>query len=401
MRSALLRSLLRNKLTVIVLVSEIALAFAIIANTTLIVRERYKLLNISTGLAEKQLIVAEIAKANGSEMSQDEVRSDLEAIRAIPGVQAVGMVNVIPMGGNEWTVNLSTQFDGERQSVPVSEYVVSKGALKALGINIIAGRIFRADEYPEFTKVLPPTSSAIITVFLARRLFPNESALGKRVYVGGQGMTIIGIAKALTRATATMGESAQNSLILPAQPRGDLSRFTLIRTSARPENTIAQLRALVPHINPNVYVSNANSYSDLKASYQAHDQYLFWIMAIASLLATGVVAFGIFALSSLWIRQRRKSMAIRRMLGATQRDILIYVLSENVLISFLGCGVGTFLAYLMNGIGISVYGMGVLTFPHVLVCTVLVIVLGLLATYRLGSKAAKLDPAITLRQAAS
>lgn len=387
----------KNKLIVSILLVEIALAFAVIANTAQIVRERFSLVRLDTGLDEENLFVVEIGRVGISRVSRDDILQNIAAARAIPGVVAASAINSVPLGGGEWTVSISDKPGSIKAPIEVAEYVVAPAGLDALGLNLLSGRDFAADDYVGFENSLPSSPTILLTKKLAKNLFGTEQVVGRLVYLSGQPKTVIGVISGFIRPSLQGKEASHNSVVLAGLPGPNLEKYLAIRFTGDASNLSGSLSDGIKRVRSDQYVSSVMSFSERKHIYQSNDRYLISVMSVASLIALLVGAFGIYALSSLWVRQRKASMGIRRMLGATRLQILQFVLLENLTLTLSGCVLGVLLAYFLNGISMSVYQMGELSISHLLLCSMVLVLIGQVAVWVPARKVAECDPVDNLR----
>lgn len=397
MRNPLLGALLRNKLIALVLVIEVALAYAIIVNAGSIVVERLTRLHVNTGVVSDGLLVAEIATTDGHPLSDAELRAALRIAHAVPSVVSVGTATGMPLAGGEWTSSMSVSPEPRAFSVSSAEYVVSPGTTRTMRLEILAGRDFHDSDYVPFSGTVPAAATVLLTKALATRLFPDGHALGQSVYVSGRQLRVIGIVLAMARPSVISTVDAQYSFVLPATANGVASRFILIRSASELHQTARAFREAINISTPGLFVSNVDTFSDIINRYLEHDRYVLGTMLITTLLALGAVAFGIYTLTSLWARHRQRSMAIRRTLGATRRDIVFHVIHEMILLSTVGCGIGVIVAYFVNRIGVLAYGMHTLSVAAVSFCFLIMLCLSILSTLRTAFRSAYTEPVEALR----
>lgn len=397
LNQTILKPFWKNKLIVLILLVEIALSFAVIANTAQVVLQRFELIKLDTGVSEPGLFIAELGRTGTSPLSRDEILQNIEAARSIPEVEEAAAVNSVPLGGGEWTVSISNKPASEASAIEVAEYVISPGGVGAFGVRTELGGSFTVDDYTTFDAAVPSSPSIVLTKHLARKLFATDKVVGRVVYVSGQPKTIIGTISELMRPSLQGKNSAQDSILLAGLPGPNLERYLIIRSSGDQAHLSRELTTLLQRVRSDQYIASLMSFGDRKRGYQAYDRYLIAIMSVASVLALLVGAFGMYALSSLWVRQRRNSMSIRRMLGASRSHILQYVLLENLAITIMGCFLGVSIAYLVNGFSMAVYQADRLSGWHLLLCTALIIIIGQLAVWRPANDVAKADPVENLR----
>ena len=144
-RFPMLASLARHKLTVLLLALQVALTCAIVCNVALMVAGRAAQMGWPSGVAEDELAMLDSASLDGGDPLARHA-ADLAALRSIPGVTAAAAVDALPFNGNNWGNGIATVPDGPARLV-ASAFNGTPGERQALGLQLVAGRDFRPDEY--------------------------------------------------------------------------------------------------------------------------------------------------------------------------------------------------------------------------------------------------------------
>ncbi len=203
----------RNRLRSLLVVSEIALTLVLLIGAALMMKSFMRLQKVAPGFDPKNVLTLQLW-VQGPQYERDEgrVRSFysgvVERIRALPGVQAVGAVSMLPLDGG----SSSTSFVAENHPVPQGEEesaghtVATPNFLSAIGIPLLRGRDFAETD----DENAPPV--VIVNEWMARRYFPNDDAVGKRIRLGGpesRWRTIIGVVGDIKRQSLRDKEEAQ------------------------------------------------------------------------------------------------------------------------------------------------------------------------------------------------
>src|SRR3954447_8042623 len=186
------RALLHNRARFWLITLEVALTLAIVANCVNLTLDVRKTVMAPTGLDENNLVVIYAQPFSAAYQDENYVHQararDLERLRALPGVVGATAISAVPLsGGGSSTGRKPEGFKGDSSSTPYFE--VSDGATKTLGVKLIAGRDFRADEFRNWSDAEGEEHDVpvILTQKLADKLFPKGDALGKRIVSGGDG----------------------------------------------------------------------------------------------------------------------------------------------------------------------------------------------------------------------
>jgi putative ABC transport system permease protein len=354
----ILSTLRRHKTTAWLLIMEIALTCAIVCNAVFMINHRLQHMHMSTGIDEHALVQVQLAEVTPSPDIYARAREDLAVLRQVPGVQDVALVNQLPLGGS--SSNSSIKLDPEQREPTLASVGTYFGETLAqtMGVRLVAGRHLQPDEVLDADVVLKALASGdskvlapvtVITQALAQRLWPGADALGKTIYVGPVGVRVVGVVADLARANAYDDATAHYSMILPVFMGAGKDQSYLIRT--RPQDRQAVLKAAVTALkkaDPRRVVTEQRTYDEVREKFFENDRSMAGILvgAIAALLV--VTALGIVGLASFWVAQRRRTIGVRRALGATRRNILNYFQTENLLLATIGIVLGMALAYAIN-----------------------------------------------------
>jgi len=354
----ILSTLRRHKTTAWLLILEIALTCAIVCNAVFMINHRLQHMEMPTGIDEHALVQIQLAEVTPSPDIYARAREDLAVIRQVPGVLDVALVNQLPLGGS--SSNSSIKLDPEQREPTLASVgtYFGENLAQTMGLRLLAGRHLRPDEVLDAdvvlkalatgdTKVIAPVT--VITQAMAQRLWPGADALGKTIYVGPVGVRVVGVVADLARANAYDDATAHYSMILPMFMGAGKDQSYLIRT--RPQDRQAVLKAAVAALkkaDPRRVVTEQRTYDEVRDKFFENDRSMAGILvgAIAALLI--VTALGIVGLASFWVAQRRRTIGVRRALGATRRNILNYFQTENLLLATIGIVLGMVLAYAIN-----------------------------------------------------
>ena len=400
----ILSTLARHKMAAALIVLEIALSCAIICNALFIVTQRLETLNLASGMDDDRLV--EIALSGIGQQTDADARTaqDLASLRAIPGVERVAITNQLPFQNGSWNTSLSLSAEQEVPTLSATQYMFGEGTLASMGLKLVAGRDFNADEYKsndELSKIedVSNLSSAIIlSKAAADKMFPEGDAIGKTVYMANIPLTIVGVVDTLLRPNM-MGGNRTFSVIFPIRMNFSNGGRYLIRVSdpARRAEVLEQALAALDKNDPNRLVWRKQTYEEGRASYFANDRDMIGLLLIVSALLLLVTALGIVGLASFWVQQRTKQIGIRRALGATKGQILRYFQTENFLLATIGIIVGMLLAYLLNQWLMGRYELPRLPLLYLPVGAAALWLLGQLAVFGPARRAAAIPPAVATR----
>jgi putative ABC transport system permease protein len=261
-------------------------------------------------------------------------------------VQSVALVNQLPLSGYSMSNSGIKLRPQQRQtSLEVASYY-GQNLLATLGVRLIAGRDFQPDEMVDLKTALPALHTddmknlphtVMVDEAVAARLWPGQSALGRTIYFGNDiPMQVIGVTSSLARPDS-LQMGAQNSIFFAIRLTAAEGGRYVIRTA--PQDRHKVLKSAVSALNrldPNRIVLEQQTYDELRQGYFQNDRAMAGMLVgvIAALLV--VTGLGIAGLASFWVGQRRRTIGVRRALGATRADILRYFQTENFLLATIG-----------------------------------------------------------------
>ncbi|MGH8371247.1 MAG: ABC transporter permease [Gammaproteobacteria bacterium] len=360
-------ALRHHKTTVILLALEIAVSCAIITNALFTIGYRFGMMNLNTGVADNELVWVMSRYLNDGITPTEQISlasADLAALRAMPNVKSAIMVNSLPLTSHSWTTSIASKPGDENSTVnDVALYAGTSDMLKTLGIRLIQGRDFLSQEYTDY-KIFgdnPPPAAVIITHSLAERLWPGENPLGKPIYLGENGKhvtRVVGVVDHLLNPHVRNYSDANLNLLLPvkAMPGG----MYVLRVSPKTRNTLLkEIPKVLDAVDDQRIITDEHSYAQTRADYFHDDRALIWLLLVVIACLLALTALSLGGLSSFWVQQRTHHIGIRRAVGATRKDILLYFLIEN----FLIVGVGVILG-LAGAVGLNLWLVRQYELPH-------------------------------------
>ncbi len=242
--------------------------------------------------------------------------------------------------------------------------------------------------------------SVIVAQAAAARLWPGQNALGKTIYVGDDiPLQVVGVSAPLARPD-NLQMGAQYSVVLPVRLTATEGGSYLIRTAAAARGRVLQSAlATLKHLDPNRIVLEQRSYDEVRRGFFENDRAMAGMLAGAIVALLIVTALGIAGLSSFWVGQRRRSIGVRRALGATRADILHYFQTENFLLATMGIALGMVLAYGINLLLMMHYELPRLPGIYLPVGALALWAVGQLAVLGPALRASQVPPVVATRSA--
>lgn len=400
----ILSTLSRHKTAASLIVLEIALTCAIICNAVFLIAQRLERMDRPTGMADSELVRINVAGIGEDENADALVRQDVAALRALPGVRAATALNHVPFDGSSWNSSVSLEPEQPMPNLSAGVYL-GEGLAGTLGLRIVEGRDFNADEYVDWEALNEPGSrlsipAVILNRTVAEKLFPGESAVGKNIYSWNENdipHRVVGVVEDLIRPrdSGNAGE-AMYSILLPVR-NVTMGRFALRTDPARRAEVLKAAVAVLERNSARRIIQDQDSFEQVRNDYYRQDRSMAWLLTAVIVALLVVTALGIVGLASFWVQQRTRQIGVRRALGATRGQILRYFQTENFLLATLGIFIGMVLAYGLNQLLMGRYELPRLPLVYLPVGAVALWLLGQIAVYWPARRAASVPPALATR----
>ena len=365
----ILRSMRRNKVRYGLIVAEVALTLAIVANCVNMIRDYRRQLAIESGFDDENIVrvqsrpFANAFKEDG--YLDNSLREDLAALRAIPGVKAVSNTRFLPwQGGGS---SMETRVLGSKGEMLRNQvYNADEGTLAALGARLIEGRNFSREETESetlrlrqiFAKPRPTgpdgrpaektSQDIVISKAFGQLLFSDGKALGKRLEdTDGDQYTIVGV---IDRFYNPYGWPIHEYVMFfPSYSRNFQGGAQyLVRTEPGKKAAVqASIEKALLAANTGRTVQ-VQQLTEVKERFQSRSALLVTILTTLIALLLFITSLGIVGLTVFSVNERTRQIGTRRALGAQRADIVRYFLLENWIVTTLGLALGIVLAFGLN-----------------------------------------------------
>jgi putative ABC transport system permease protein len=391
-----------RRLRSLLIVAEVSLAFLLLVGAGLLTGSFVSLLNVKVGFDTERLLtfVVSLPAARASQTPQrvgfyQQLQTRLAGL---PEVEAVGIVSSLPLSGH----NNGTSVIVEGRPLPPGEQAphigwqsAAAGYFKTIGIPVLRGRDFTAADAVRAQRV------ALINESLARRVFPNEAPVGKRISFGppktqADWREIIGV----------VGDARHHTLEIEPEPRAyDLfeqssssSMFIVMRTTGDPSRLANAARQQARELEPAAPVYLLATMDELVARSTATRRFSMLLVGGFALIALLLAAVGIYGVLSFAISERRQEIGIRMALGARRFDILRLIVRQALALTLAGMLIGLAGSLLLTRFMTNLLYRVSPTDPRILLLVAMVLMLvALLACWIPARRATKVDPLIALR----
>ena len=401
--------MLRNKTGALLIAAQVALSLAIVANALYIIRDRLALTARPTGVTEEtNLFRIGIAPLKDEETAEAKVAMQqryADVLRSVPGVTSIAWTNQTPLSTSGWNMGVALTPKQAETTSNTAMYFGPDSMVKTFGLKLIEGRDFTAEDVdlidPDQTQRLGRV--AILSQTLAKKLYPNESVVGKTMYIGigadAQPFQVVGVVERLQSPWAQSGERGELSTIMAARRVQGYSMFSVRTEPGQRDRVMKEAEALVGKTLPgHIVVVNKTMDQDRFDIYR-NDRAISWMLITVTVLLLLVTGSGIVGMATLWVNQRRKQIGVRRALGARKVDVLRYFITENFIITTGGVVAGLLLAVGLNQLLVSQLELTKLPLGYLAVGSLVLWLVGIAAVYGPAFRASSISPAIATRSA--
>ncbi len=392
-----------NRLRNLLIVGEVALSVVLLAGAGLLFRSFLQLQSVNAGFTPQQVLTARLTPS-GPRYAQDAdymsfYTQVMQRVTELPGVQAVGVINTLPLSkGPTGGFRVEGRPPETRDKWPQTNYRgVSADYFRAMNIPIVQGRPFTEQDKENTPLVI------IINQAAARRDFPNEDPIGKRINLGGnnpQGQPIwweiVGVSADIRNLELREEPSPEfyTSLLQDAWSGMSL----VVRSSVEPASLAGDVRRIVADVDKSAPVSEVKTMEHIVQESVTQPRFNLFLLGLFGGIALLLSAAGIYGVTAYTVTQRTHEFGIRMALGAQVGDVLRMILRQGMLVIGIGVVIGLIASFALTRLLKSLlFGVSVtdpLTFVGI---TVVLMLVALLACYIPARRATKVDPLVALR----
>ena len=410
------RSWLRNSLVV----AEVATTLVLLICAGLMIRSFYLLNKVNPGFSYEHLTSFSVAlpekKYDTIEKSTAFYTRLLENIRALPGVENAAAASGLPLGNNGWQTGFVVEGQPRppRDQTPLMEVcLVTPDYFRAMNIPVLRGRVFtdRDDrshlagrdlsKMSEDEVFIAGLNKIVIDEEFARRHWPNEDAVGKRILMGDEKdprfLEVIGVVGRVKMESLNQNsDRVQGYFAFNQTPNDNMT--VIVKGSSDPNQLIGSMRAAVKEIDPDQPIYNPRTMQEIRSESVATERLNLTLLSIFAGIALVLAIVGIYGVLSYSVTQRTHEIGIRMAIGARPRDVFAMILGHGMKLTLIGVVLGlvaTFAATrLMETMLFGVAPTDLTTFSLI---SIMLITVAAVACYLPGRRATKVEPTISLR----
>jgi putative ABC transport system permease protein len=395
----------RSRLRSALVTAQVAVCLMLLIGAGLCLRSLANAQSIDPGFEVNNALVASLdVEAFGYNEARGRAfyRDLLDRVAALPGVRAVSLADLLPLGTAERiegvTIEGSLALRPGEPSLSVRDVSVAPGYFRAMGIPLLRGRDFTPRDIQGAPRVL------IINSVMAAQFWPHQDPIGRRVIMGGeddpagrQVLEVIGVVKA--GKYRTLGEDPTPFMYKPYWQNYTPQVRLIVRTQGDTASVLNSLRRAVQQLDPNMAVYDVETLQQLMLLplFPAHAAAL--LLGVFGGLALVLAIAGLYGVMSYLVAQRTHEVGVRMALGARARDVVRLIVANGMRLALLGVALGLLGAFAVTRLLSSLlYGIRPTDFGTFAVVSTMLASAALLASYVPARRATRVDPMVALRR---
>jgi putative ABC transport system permease protein len=391
----------RNRVRSLLIVAEVALSLMLLVGAGLLIKSFMRLRDVNPGFNPANVLTTRIsltpAKYPEKAQKANFYEQLLERVRSLPDVESAAAVLTLPLGGSN--INLGRAFIPEGRPLAPEEssnanfQMITPDYFRVMGVPVNAGRAFTTQDTQQTTPVV------IINEALARKIFPGEDPVGRRLTVWRDEKfmrEIVGVVGNVKPDALDEDDALQLYVPHAQDPSGGMA--LVIRTKGEPAALTASVRREVLAMDKDQPVYDVKTMESVVAAAVAPRRAPMLLFSVFAGLALLLAAVGIYGVISYSVTQRTHEIGIRMALGAQTGDVLKLVVGRGMALTLIGVAIGLVAAFaltrVMSSLLFNVSATDPLTFG---VVSVLLAAVAFVASYIPARRATKIDPMVALR----
>ena len=381
------------------IVTQVALALTLLAGSGLLLRSLQQLLDVPVGFDPAQTVTLQI-QTSALRYPDDAARQlffdrVLDAAAAVPGVQLAALTNQLPLSDDrdEW----GAHFEDDRpdEGFNTFRYAVSDAYFETMRIPLREGRLLNERDDAGAPRV------AVIGQSLARVRFPNGDAIGRQLRIGpadSDPYTIVGVAGDVTQESLALGAAPAVYVTTPQWRFTDRVMTLVVRARGDAGALVPALRDAVSSVDPEQPITRVARLDGLVADSLREQRFAWLVFQAFALAALVLAATGLYGVVAASVAERTREIGVRSALGAARSSVVTMVLTQGIRLTVLGLAIGLAVTLVASRtIQSLLFGVSPTDPLTYAVVALLLVGVSVLACGVPAWRAARIDPAITLR----
>jgi putative ABC transport system permease protein len=344
-----------NRFRRVLVIAQLAMAFLLVAGAGLMVRGFWKLQRVNPGFDPSRILTFNIALPQATYKDANAMKNFWklveERVGRLPGVKSITVMDGLPPlrreNDNDTEIEGFVRVpNGPIQNVAYWQ-VAGDRFFETLGARLVEGRFLE----PRDGNTASP--GVVINSAMARTFWPHQSAIGRRIRLGGPKppwISVIGVVADIKNAGVDKPTATELFIpyeLVPTTNGLDTPNFA-VKTLVDPLSLAGEVRSVVGSIDPSLPVAKLRTMDDVIAAASSRPRFLTLVLTMFSVLALGLATVGIYGVMSYSVEQRTTEFGIKMALGAEPRQLLLQVIGQGLLLGLVGVGLGIVGALLLT-----------------------------------------------------
>jgi len=383
-------------------VAEVSLAFVLLVSTGLLLRSLERVFAVKPGFQPWHVLTMQV-QTSGHKFDTEGAKrrffaQALEEVKQVSGVSSAAFTSLLPLGEKREVLTAGTygtSFEKDERGYDVFLYAVTPNYFETLGIPLRGGRFLDQRD------VASAPQAAVISESLAKREFPGEDPLGKRLHIGPVDRpwyTIVGVAGDVKQTSLAVVDLDAVYITTGQQWFEDDAMYLVVRTRGDALALAPEIRQAVWSVDQEQAILHVATMDSLVATSAAERQFVLVLFEAFGLVALILAATGMYGVLSGSVTERFREIGIRSTLGASRLSILSMVIREGMILATLGAAIG-FVAAAAAGRGMTamLFGISRLDLATYGAVVALLGAVSVAACWAPAWRATKVDPMVVLR----
>lgn len=387
----------RHRLRGALVVFEASSAVVLLIGAGLLIHSLLEVLRVPMGFSPGGVLIARTTfnrqrypsagRRHGAE------RQMVQRLAALPGVDAVGLTTHIPLADDR-QIGFILEGGDARSARWADNALVSDDYFAAMGIPLLRGRAFGREDTPQ------APLSAMVNDSMARRLWSNGDAIGKRIIWGGRKLTVVGIVGDVhIKALDAVVNPTIYTPVFQIESGATASAVFIVRTpAADPTSLASAVREAIWSVDPGVPVFDMRTMDQVVSRSLTTRRFAAALLSAFAILALALAVIGLYGVLSYAVTQQTSELGVRFALGATPGEVLRLVLGDGLRLTTIGVVIGALLgAAAARAMSRLLFGIPTFDVAAFAVAVAILLAVALIASYVPARRASRVDPMVALR----
>lgn len=380
------------------IVFETASALVLLIGAGLLIHSFIRLLRVSPGFNPEGVVIARTSmpatRYPKIELGKAMYKRALESLETLPGVEAASVASNLPLA-DDWRIGFRIEGEDQGTYYTSGNTWVSTDYFRAMGIQLKAGRTFTEDDREGVTPVV------VISQSFARRFWPDQDPIGRRIRWGGWGvewLTVVGVVADVRVSSLEKQPEPASYMPIFQVSRTRRNVVFIARTTGDPAALVSAMRERIRAVDEELPVFDVRTMNNVIAESVEQRRFAMLLISIFAAVALFLASIGLYAVMSNLVAQRTGEIGVRMALGADRVDILKLVVRQGAAMTLTGIALGLACSLALTRLLSSMLFEVSATEPVVFILIPLLLTsVALLACLFPARRATRVDPIVALR----